>query len=132
MKINGPVNVPPMTPITMSKRGRSSASTTARHTRVDRIKHRFKVKSREADKRSSKCWNKADVPIAFDMQSCKVTKRIVMYKGTLRGRISRTLAGVLLPYWQMAIMVVMAERLTVTGRILLRLKCRLEFNKIFT
>lgn len=68
------------------------------------------------------------------MQSCKVTKRIVMYKGTLRGRISRTLAGVLLPYWQMAIMVVMAERLTVTGRELLnvRLKCRFEFNNIFT
>lgn len=77
MKINGPVRVPPISPITTSKRGRSSPRMTAKATNPDRIMHRWKEKSREAPRRSSMCWKRAELPTAELKHSWRVTRRIM-------------------------------------------------------
>lgn len=55
MNIKGPVNVPPIKPITMSNLGRNSPIITAKQTRDDLMRQRFIVKSLDADKISSIC-----------------------------------------------------------------------------
>lgn len=50
MNIKGPVRAPPMRPITISNRGRSSPMRIASPTTNDRTKHRLYVKSEKLNK----------------------------------------------------------------------------------
>lgn len=56
MKISGPVSVPPMIPMTTSKRGRSSAMRTADQTSTDRMTQRLREKSGKNGKRRKIYW----------------------------------------------------------------------------
>lgn len=135
MKINGPVSVPPIIPITRSKRGTSSPIITANATSTERTRHRFRLNPtlnyifllhlnkfflpdilRDIFRVSSMCWNSAELPTALDRHNCSVTIIMAKYSKLLRGSSSRMLGVTELPYRYAATIVVTAAIKHVTEK----------------